>query len=139
MISLVSRLSAARGQGRLHQLLAALRMAAAAILHQELDQCPCSIKVGAVEDGAALAFRPDKSGPMQDRKMAGERACRHIEIACKIAGGDRLRREPDQLPKNLETSVLRQRPECGERLFRFHISRIIEQYAGVNSEFVNIV
>ncbi len=125
----------ARGQGRLHQLLAALRMAAAAILHQKLDQRPRAIQVRAIEDRASLPFRRDQPGAVQDREMAGQGARRHIQVVCKIACRNRLRREPDQLPEDFETGVLGQRTERGERLLRFHISRMVETLVCVNSAF----
>jgi hypothetical protein len=108
-------------------------MAAATILDQELDEILRPIQVRAVADDTAITLGLNETGALQNRQMTRQSAWWHIEILGQIAGGNRIRRQPDQLPEDFEARFLGKCAKCRERLLWFHISRIIDRNKTVKS------
>ena len=62
-----------------------------------------------------------------------KRALRHVQVLGELTGGNRIRRQPDQLPEDLEARFLGKGAECRQGLLWFHISKIIDGNKTVKS------
>ena len=108
-------------------------MAATAILDQELDQVLGAVEIGAVANDPAIALRLDQAGALQNGQVARQGALGDVQVVGQVAGGNRIRRKPDELPEDFQARFLGQGAKCRQGLLWFHISRIIDRNKTVKS------
>ena len=77
-------------------------MASTAVLDQEFDEVASTVEIGAVADDTAVALGPHQAGALQDRQMVRQSALRYVEIAGQLARWYGIRRQPNELPENLQ-------------------------------------
>lgn len=103
-----------------------LRPPAAAVFEQVAGNCPNRVEAGPIDDQSALPFGLDQSGAREDCKMCRHRVVRHRHVAGNVARRQAMWLMLDEQPEHIEPRRLGHCGEGKDRLFFFHMSRLVD-------------
>src|SRR4029078_10377633 len=119
-------LRATFGERGFDQLVADIRLGAAAILDQEGEQRAGAGHVHRIDDRAALFARSDERCAGENGEVRRERVGRHAKRPRDVARRHARRALTNEQAEDLESAFLRKRGKRLYGLMCFHISRSIE-------------
>jgi hypothetical protein len=85
---------------------AQLCVAGAAILDEEQHESAQAIKIGAIDDRAAMPLGSHQAGARQNAEVSRHCVLRHVELARDLASSHAIRLMPHQQAKDVEARAL---------------------------------